>query len=573
MDYKTGILVFTLLAGCLAFPAPEDDMSFFFDHTDVSARIVGGSQAAVGSHPHMVALTTGSLLVTFYCGGSILSQRTILTAAHCIDPVFSVGTLMRTLRATVGTNRWKSGGSKLSIARNVTHPHYVSRTLKNDIGLFITSTDIVLSQLAQPVSLSFANVGAGVPTIVAGWGRTRRNGSFSANLLELFVNTISGEECIRAVAQAGIDFNMPPPPVEPHIEICTFHSRGHGACNGDSGSALLHRETRQQIGVVSWGFPCARGAPDMYARISAYRDFLASNTVFCKNDPNRFRAFINMDFKTGFLLVTLLAGCLAYPTPEDDLSIFFDHVDTGARIVGGTQAPAGSHPHMVALSHGLMVRSYLCGGSLISQRTIVTAAHCIAHVFSGGSLTNSLRATVGTNRWNSGGAHYNLARNITHPHYVAGTIKNDVGLLITTSNVVLNNLVRTIRMNYANVGAGVQTRVAGWGRIRAGGSFSATLLQLDLNTIDGNDCVRRVAQAAIDFNFRDAPVVEPHIELCTLHSPGFGTCNGDSGSPLVRRDNGQQVGIVSWGFPCARGAPDMFVRVSAFQSFISSNTV
>lgn len=48
---------------------------------------------------------------------------------------------------------------------------------------------------------------------------------------------------------------------------------------------------------------------------------------------------------------------------------------------------------------------------------------------------------------------------------------------------------------------------------------------------------------------------------------------GDSGSALVRVSDGQQVGVVSWGFPCARGAPDMFVRVSAFGDWLQENIV
>uniref|UniRef100_A0A2H1VHU4 SFRICE_019798 n=1 Tax=Spodoptera frugiperda TaxID=7108 RepID=A0A2H1VHU4_SPOFR len=278
-----------------------------------------------------------------------------------------------------------------------------------------------------------------------------------------------------------------------------------------------------------------------------------------------------MDCKAGFLVfITLLIGSLALPTPEDDMSIFFDHTDASARIVGGNEAAIGSHPHMVGLSSGVLIRSNFCGGSLISQRTILTAAHCIRHVYSFGSLTSSLRATVGTNRWNSGGTAYTISRNVTHPHYVHSLIKNDLGVLITSSDVVLNNLVQVVPITYDFVGEGVQARVAGWGNIRAGGPSSAALLELTTTTIDGNDCVARAAQARVELNMMHAPHVEPHIEVCTYHSPGRGTCNGDSGSALRRVDNGHQFGVVSWGFPCALGAPDMFVRISAFQNWLRS---
>lgn len=74
----------------------------------------------------------------------------------------------------------------------------------------------------------------------------------------------------------------------------------------------------------------------------------------------------------------------ALPTPEDG-SLFQNRVDP--RIVGGSVAAPGSHPHMAALATGLLIRSFLCGGSIISQRTVLTAAHCIIRLIgSNGSL-------------------------------------------------------------------------------------------------------------------------------------------------------------------------------------------
>ncbi|XP_021203513.2 chymotrypsin-2 [Bombyx mori] len=282
------------------------------------------------------------------------------------------------------------------------------------------------------------------------------------------------------------------------------------------------------------------------------------------------RATGEMNIKYGILFVALFAAAWALPKPEDDMSIFYEHVDRNARIVGGSQAAQGSHPHMVAMTNGIFIRSFVCGGSVLTARSVLTAAHCIVAVFTLGSLSGNLRLTVGTNQWNSGGSLHTVSRNITHPHYVSNTIKNDLGILITSSNIVFNNRVRPISLSFDYVPGGVPVRVAGWGRVRANGALSTNLLEINVRTIDGQTCVRTAAQAAIDLNVR-APPVEPHIELCTFHAEGTGTCNGDSGSALARTDSGLQVGIVSWGFPCARGAPDMFVRVSAFRSWLQQN--
>ncbi|CAH0686479.1 unnamed protein product [Spodoptera exigua] len=277
-----------------------------------------------------------------------------------------------------------------------------------------------------------------------------------------------------------------------------------------------------------------------------------------------------MDYKARLIVFfTLLIGSFAFPTSEDDMSIFFEHTDVNARVVGGTQAAVGSHPHMVALSFGADVKSFLCGASLITQRTVLTAAHCIDVVHGENGLIDSFRVSVGSNQWNSG-TEYTVAYNMTHPDYDFWTIKHDIGIVVTSTNVVLNNLVQTVPVTYDYIGGGVAAILAGWGRIRAGGSLSRELLELRTNTLDGADCMIRAARASITLNMAYAPGVDPHVEVCAFHSAGFGACNGDSGSALRRADNGHQFGIVSWGFPCALGAPDMYVRISSYQIWLRS---
>ncbi|XP_034832726.1 chymotrypsin-1-like [Maniola hyperantus] len=278
-----------------------------------------------------------------------------------------------------------------------------------------------------------------------------------------------------------------------------------------------------------------------------------------------------MAFKVAILCLAVLLGCNAFPVEEEeqDMSIFFDHTDPEARIVGGTNA--GNVPYMVALTTGSISRSFLCGASIVTRRTILTAAHCM-RAAGGNNPSNSLRGTVGTNRWSSGGSSHAFQRGIMHAQYNHNQIKNDIGILITSANMALSSSIAPIVMNYDFAGAGMATRVTGWGRTSAGGPLSPTLLELRPTVMDGNRCVQDLARRAQELNIR-APPVHPNIEICTFLANGRGTCNGDSGSPLVRADRNQQIGIVSWGLPCARGAPDMFVRVSAYRSWIISNTV
>ncbi|XP_022826809.1 chymotrypsin-1-like [Spodoptera litura] len=276
-----------------------------------------------------------------------------------------------------------------------------------------------------------------------------------------------------------------------------------------------------------------------------------------------------MEYKAGLLVfITLLIGSFAFPTPEDDMSIFFDHTDANARIVGGTESAVGGHPHMVALLVGAIVTEYYCGASLVTQRTVLTAAHCIQNIYNNDAFLSSARISVGSNRFDSG-TEYPMVNSVIHPDYDRDIIKNDIGIIITGSDVAYNDLVQPVSLSYSFVGAGVPAIVAGWGTTSSTRPISAVLLELRTTTIDGEDCIGRVKQAASQMGY-DFLYTDPSLEVCTLHSPGFGTCNGDSGSALRRVDDGQQFGIVSWGFPCARGHPDLFVRVSAYETWLKS---
>ncbi|XP_050550273.1 trypsin alpha-3-like [Spodoptera frugiperda] len=279
MDYKAGLLVFfSLVIGSLAFPAPEDDLSKFFDHTDGNARIIGGSEAAAGSHPHMVALIAGIYGKMFICAGSLVTQRSVLTAAYCIHMIYSGGSIVPSARAAVGSNRWDSG-TEYTLLGNLTHPDFNLWTGKNDITVVITSTNVVLSSLVQPVALIYDYIGGGVTAIVAGWGSTTPNSYEPSDiLLEVSTTTIGSKECIARVLKAAIKLkNLIY--VNPRNKVCTLNSSKSGINYGDSGSALLRADNGQQFGIVAWGFPGVVDYPDRFVRIGAYESWLKSVIV------------------------------------------------------------------------------------------------------------------------------------------------------------------------------------------------------------------------------------------------------------------------------------------------------
>lgn len=80
--------------------------------------------------------------------------------------------------------------------------------------------------------------------------------------------SMSNEDCVRRY------FATEYPRISIASGLCTANKKGQGSCQGDSGSGLVHVEQQCLAGVSSWGVPCARDMPDIYARISVYRHWI-----------------------------------------------------------------------------------------------------------------------------------------------------------------------------------------------------------------------------------------------------------------------------------------------------------
>lgn len=129
-------------------------------------RIVNGKDAESGQFPYQVSLRIREHNAHF-CGGSIISNRWIITAGHCsfIQPQFH-------LVAVAGTNKLSAGGAIYAIDRIVVHPLYVNGLSKNDIAMWRTATDISFDANVQPAILPTDQPLPRAVAIVSGWGRT-----------------------------------------------------------------------------------------------------------------------------------------------------------------------------------------------------------------------------------------------------------------------------------------------------------------------------------------------------------------------------------------------------------------
>ncbi|XP_026728733.1 chymotrypsin-2-like, partial [Trichoplusia ni] len=220
------------------------------------ARIVGGVDAPEGRIPYQASLR--SWYNSHFCGGSVLNNRWILTAAHCTDGQSKYG-----ISVVLGTTNRLSGGVKYSVDRIIIHKKYDSASIKNDISLIKVTKEIQFNNLVQPIQLPEADTGEGVELLLSGWGRISYPGSLPVHLQMINLTSVSVEDCQNIFIQINPVFNT---------QICSLTKYGEGACHGDSGGPLV--SGKSVVGIVSWGMPCAKGYPDVYTRVYSFKDWI-----------------------------------------------------------------------------------------------------------------------------------------------------------------------------------------------------------------------------------------------------------------------------------------------------------
>merc|ERR1711988_1547107 len=236
-------------------------------------KIVGGFEAQENQWPWQVALFIDN---AWFCGGSIISENYIMTAAHCADGAsyFDIMAGAHNVRASSEPHR-----VEITSYNGWTHPGWDSNTLSNDIALIELPSPLSFNDYIKPSCMPMAGDTADPNELVTctGWGKPSDSAGGISPVLRMVEDRpiITNSECnaIYGIVGDGV--------------VCIDTTGGKGTCNGDSGGPLNMMGSMKgagdkwkQVGVVSFGASagCEVGYPAGFTRTEYYPDWVCSET-------------------------------------------------------------------------------------------------------------------------------------------------------------------------------------------------------------------------------------------------------------------------------------------------------
>jgi len=244
-------------------------------------KIIGGENAQPDDFPFMAGLASvesGSLNTEdHFCGGSIIAEKWILTAAHCLYD--EDGNIIKEANLFVFLNTYNLARPKSErefhrVERLILHPGYNDNTLENDIALIELKTTTTLTPIKLPAQNDETLMTPQRKVTIAGWGATDRNEQQYPDILQKAkVEIISSTICNQRTWYNG--------EIASKMFCAGYESGGIDACVGDSGGPLFFEEnnTATQLGIVSWGDICGTArAPGVYTKVNEYINWIQNYT-------------------------------------------------------------------------------------------------------------------------------------------------------------------------------------------------------------------------------------------------------------------------------------------------------
>ncbi|XP_064903822.1 transmembrane protease serine 6 isoform X2 [Columba livia] len=215
-----------------------------------------------------------------------------------------------------------------------------------------------------------------------------------------------------------------------------------------------------------------------------------------------------------------------------------------SRIVGGANSVEGEWPWQASLQ----VRgNHICGGTLIADRWVVSAAHCFQDErLASASIWTVYLGKYLQNTTSHMEVSFKVNRLFLHPYYEEDSHDYDVALLQLDHPVIISPLIQPICLPAPShlFEPGLHCWITGWGALKEGGHISNVLQKVDVQLIQQDICSEA-------YHY----MISPRMLCAGYHKGKKDACQGDSGGPLACKEPSGRwflAGLVSWGMGCAR---------------------
>lgn len=247
----------TLLSVSNAYSVPD------FAEGGISNRVFNGKNASQGQFPFyvmiQVKLVDGRRGL---CGGNLIHERFVLTAAHCVDNAQE----FRLHFCALNSTEESEPGRVIKVSTNgTTHPSWVLPIVWNDIALIDLGEPIEFTECIKPIALPKKNqvFEDGKEVTVVGFGLTNPNVPAIASRLQFApLRIVPFKTCLKSFPILVLRKSV----------VCAVGDDKESACQGDSGGPLFDPVTKTLVGLTSFGSPrgCNQGIPAAFTRIASY---------------------------------------------------------------------------------------------------------------------------------------------------------------------------------------------------------------------------------------------------------------------------------------------------------------